>query len=310
MLAIKYKKLFFVVSGSMMLASFIFMFVFGFNISTDFKGGTIVEVEYKDKAPEKIELEKQINKLSLGGVSIRESGEKTFILRTKELSIQNQEDLKNSLKVNNFDYEIKRFSSVGPLVGKELQSKALIAIVIVILITIIYIAFAFRGISKPARPDGSIRGVSSWVYGLIAILALIHDITIPTGVAVLLGKFGNMEIDALFITALLSLLGYSINDTIVIFDKIRENLHRNKERNNHESFENTVGRSLSETYERSINTSLTVFLVLVSLLIFGGSSIYYFILTLIVGTIAGAYSSIFLAGPMLVWINKRLVSRG
>lgn len=309
MLAIKYKKIFFVVSGVMMLASFVFMFLFGFNIGTDFKGGTIVEVEYKNKAPEKTELEKQINKLAFGGISIRESGKNTFILRTKSLSFEEQESLRSSLKINNFEYEIKRFSSVGPVIGKELQSKALIAIAIVILITIVYVAFAFRGISKGARSDGSTKGVSSWIYGLVAILALIHDITIPTGVAILLGKFGNMEIDALFITALLSLLGYSINDTIVIFDKIRENLHHNKERNNHESFENTVGRSLSETYERSINTSLTVFLVLVSLLIFGGGSIYYFILTLIIGTIAGAYSSIFLAGPMLVWVNKYLSTR-
>lgn len=295
MFAVKYRKIFYIISGILMISSYVLMVVWGFNIGTDFKGGTIIEVRYDDLVDKK-KLESSLNNLSFGDISVRSLGDRSFIIRLKELNSNEQEVIKQSLSLgSSINYEIERFSSVGPIIGKELKDKAIIAIFAIIIITIIFVAYAFKNISKP---------VSSWVYGLVSIFALVHDITIPAGVAVVLGKFSGMEVDALFITALLSLLGYSINDTIVIFDKIRENLKHNKDSNTHEDFSKTVGRSLSETYSRSINTSLTTFLVLISLFVLGGDSIKFFILTLIVGTISGVYSSIFLAAPLLVTINN------
>lgn len=296
MFPVKHRKKFFIFSGAMLLLCYGLMVFWGFNIGTDFRGGTIVEVAYKNNVPAQSRVESAIQSLDLGNVSVRAVGQNGFIIRAKDLSTDEQEAIKRALVIDGSEYDLKRLSSVGPLIGKELTDKALIAIAVIILITILYIAYTFRKISKP---------ISSWNYGLVAIVALVHDISIPAGFAVLLGRYAGMEIDALFVTALLSLLGYSINDTIIIFDRIRTNLQENKEKNIHESFETTVGKSLSQTYGRSINTSLTVFLVLVSLLIFGSASINFFIWTLIVGTIAGAYSSIFLAAPLLVSINNR-----
>ncbi len=295
MFAVKYRKIFYLISAAMMLVSFALMIVWGFNVGTDFRGGSIIEVSYGGPV-NKEEIESSLRSLSLGDVSIRSAGSNNFIIRVRDLNQEEQEQIKPLLATEkNYEYTIERFSSVGPVIGEELKDKALIAIFAIIIITIVFVAYAFKNISKP---------VSSWVYGFVSILALVHDITIPAGAAVLLGRFSGMEIDALFITALLSLLGYSINDTIVIFDKIRENLKRNKDSNTHEDFSKTVGRSLSETYGRSINTSLTTFLVLISLFVLGGASIKFFILTLIIGTISGVYSSIFLAAPLLVTINN------
>ena len=301
MFAVKNRKIFFAISGVMLLASYALMLIWGFNVGTDFKGGTIVEVKYTENVPEKSVIEEALKGLNLGDASVRRAGETGFILRMKDLSADDQELLKSAMSVNNaYPYELERLNSVGPTIGKELTEKAWVAIVAIIIITILFIAYAFRGVSFSKG-----KGVSSWVYGFVSIVALIHDITIPAVVAVIFGKFLGMEVDALFVTALLSLLGYSINDTIIIFDRIRENLKENQERNLGESFENTVGKSLSQTYGRSINTSLTVFLVLVSLLVLGSASVKFFILTLIIGTIAGVYSSIFLAAPLLVEINNR-----
>ncbi len=295
MFAVKYRKIFYTFSLITVVISYLLMVVWGFNIGTDFKGGSIIEVKYAESL-EKTHIENSLNSLSLGDASVRSTTNNEFIIRIKDLSVEEQELVKTALKIDgSHDYEIKRFSSVGPVIGEELKDKAIIAIIAIIIITIVFVAYAFKNISKP---------VSSWLYGFVAILALAHDITIPAGFAVIFGKFSGMEVDALFITALLSLLGYSINDTIVIFDKIRENLKHNKDTNTHEDFGKTVGKSLSQTYGRSINTSVTTFLVLVSLYILGGASIKFFILTLIIGTVAGAYSSIFLAAPLLVTINN------
>lgn len=300
MFAVKKRKIFFIISGVMLLISYALMLVWGFNVGTDFKGGTIVEVRYTGSVPEKSDVENILKSLNLGDASVRKAGEAGFIVRMKDLPADDQELLKSSLDIKGaYPYELERLNSVGPTIGKELTEKAWVAIFAIIIITILFIAYAFRGV---AFSKG--KGVSSWVYGLVSIIALIHDITIPATAAVIFGRFLGMEIDALFVTALLSLLGYSINDTIIIFDRIRENLKENQEKNLHESFEDTVGKSLSQTYGRSINTSLTVFLVLISLLILGSASVKFFILTLIIGTIAGVYSSIFLAAPLLVAINN------
>lgn len=295
MYVIRNRKYFYAFSGLLAVACFVLMGVWGFKIGADFTGGTIIEVSYPEGAPTQEVLEAAIVNSGIEEVSVRVAGENGFIIRTRPLSVEEASEIKQTLALQGRQYLLERFNSVGPLIGKELRNRAVIAIGVIVVITVLFIAFAFRQISKP---------VSSWIYGLVAIVTLIHDITIPTALAVILGRFSNMTVDALFVTALLSLLGYSVNDTIIIFDRIRDNLKNNLDKNIHESFEDTVGKSLSQTYGRSINTSITTLLVLIALYLFGGSSIHYFILTLVIGCTAGIYSSIFLAAPLLVTINN------
>ncbi|OGN25672.1 MAG: protein-export membrane protein SecF, partial [Candidatus Yanofskybacteria bacterium RIFCSPLOWO2_01_FULL_44_22] len=185
----------------------------------------------------------------------------------------------------------KRFDSIGPTIGRELKRNAAIALVVAIIAIVLYIAWAFRHVSEP---------VSSWKYGVAAVIALIHDVTIPTAVFALLGKFSGVPIDALFITALLTIMGFSVHDTIVVFDRTRENLRKLKGR---EEFSVTVNRSVNETFTRSINTSVTILLALVAIVVFGGESVRYFALALIIGIVFGTYSSIFIASPLLVLWN-------
>jgi len=178
------------------------------------------------------------------------------------------------------------------LLDKSLKIKALEAILAVLAAIILYIAWAFRKVSDP---------VSSWKYGVTAIVALAHDVIIPTGIFVLLGHFMNVELDILFVTALLTILGFSVNDTIVVFDRTRENLARDHHKHD---FEFIVNKSVNETIRRSINTSLTTFVVLLAIYLFGGETIKNFILALMLGVVVGTYSSIFLASPLLVVWEK------
>ena len=191
--------------------------------------------------------------------------------------------------------EERRFTSIGPTIGEELQQKAIWAIAAVLVAIILYIAWAFRRVSKP---------VPSWQYGIAAVIALFHDVFIPVGIFAVLGRFMNVEIDTLFITALLTVLGFSVHDTIVVFDRIRENLLKPVE-----NFAIVVNRSVNETLARSINTSITTLLVLLTTLFLGGETIRYFILTLVIGILFGTYSSIFIASPLLVsahqWARRR-----
>ena len=193
--------------------------------------------------------------------------------------------------------EERRFNSVGPTIGAELRDKALWAIFFVLLAIVLYIAFAFRQVS---------RQVSSWVYGLVAIVALLHDVFIPTGIYVALGHyFLDVQIDVLFITAILTVLGFSVHDTIVVFDRTRENLKLRTWK----EFDETVGHSVEQTFVRSINTSLTVLLVILALYFVGGETTKNFALVLAIGVTIGTYSSIFIASPLLVtieaWQRKR-----
>jgi len=202
-----------------------------------------------------------------------------------QLNIQQVDTEKTAQQFNNF-IEL-RFDSIGPTLGQELKHKALLSVFIVLLAIIFYIAYAFRKVSKP---------VESWKYGLSAIIALTHDIFIITGIYVILGHYFNFQADALFVTALLTILGFSVHDTIVTFDRIRENLYRHQE----ETFFNVINRSVNETIVRSLNTSLTTFFVLFAIFLFGGESIKNFVLILMLGIIIGTYSSIFIASPLLI----------
>jgi preprotein translocase subunit SecF len=186
------------------------------------------------------------------------------------------------------------FNSVGPSVGKELTRKAILAVILISIAIICFIAFAFRKVSKP---------ISSWKYGIIAIVTLLHDVAIPVGLFVILSHFYGAEVDSLFVVAVLTILGLSVSDTIVIFDRIRENL-RNQANVSKTNFNEVVGKSLEQSYIRSICTSMTVILVLLSLYFFGPESTKYFALMLTAGMFFGTYSSIFLASPLLVWVEE------
>ncbi len=280
MFVIKYRKVWFGLSTILFVTSIWVIVQYGFNLSIDFKGGTLTEVSYIER-PDKEFVESRIDQ---GGASIRTSGENNYIVRTKE-------PLRADL-----GGEIIRQNTIGPVAGAELQSKATKAILVVVLMIVLFVTFAFRKVSKP---------VASWKYGLATIIALAHDVIIPTGIFVYLGHIYGIEIDLLFVTGLLAILGYSVHDTIVVFDRVRENLFFNNERHSNEDFELTVGRSVSQTFARSINTSLTIFITLLALYVYGSTSTQTFALLLIVGLIVGTYSSIFVASPLLVTFQKR-----
>lgn len=270
------------------------LFVWGLKPSIDLAGGSQLQVSYPQGRPPVESVRSAIQALQLGEVRIQPTGPSGYILRQRSLTEPEHQALLAALGGLG-RVEEAQFSSIGPSLGEELQRRAWIAIALVVICIILFIAFAFRGVSKP---------VASWKYGIVAIVTLLHDIIVPVGLFALLGYTHGAEVDALFIVALLTILGISINDTIVIFDRIRENLASNEEHNRHEGFESVVERSISQTIARSINTSLTVLIVLAALWLLGPAATRDFALVLIVGMVAGTYSSIFLASPLLVAWQK------
>ena len=263
------------------------------NVGIEFKGGTLFEVGYPNGRPSIEAFKAKVDSLNWVGTLSQETGTDGFIVRTKALSEPERQQLVSTVSDSGqTKIEERRFTAIGPTIGAELKSKAGWAVLLVIVAIVLYVAFAFRGVSHP---------VSSWVYGFVAIIALVHDVLIPTGVYVALGKFNiDMQIDVLFITAILTILGFSVHDTIVVFDRTRENLKLRTWK----EFETTVGHSVSQTFTRSINTSLTVLLVILTLYFVGGATTKNFALTLAVGISVGTYSSIFLASPLLVAIEE------
>ncbi len=316
MFVVKYRKLFFVLSGLLIALSVYGIVVYGFNYSIDFKGGALTEIKYTDSAPTLDDLNRNITTLNIGGFSVRPSGDMDFIIRTKELTNDEQKKLLSAVsqypgkEINHISINpptVLRQNSIGPVAGAELKSKAIKAIAVVVVMIVLFVTFAFRKVSHASLSKGS-RGVSSWKYGFATIIALFHDVIIPTGVFVFLGHFKGVEIDLLFVTGLLAILGYSVHDTIVVFDRVRENLKINRDSSLKEEFEETVGKSVAQTFGRSINTSLTIFITLLALFIVGSGATKDFALLLIIGVIVGTYSSIFVASPLLVtfqkWQNK------
>lgn len=295
MFVVTHRKIWFAFSALLLLASFYAMSIYGFNLSIDFKGGTITEVRYDGERPAKDSLENAISTLGLGGFSVRPSGEDSYVIRTKDLTEADRASLGTALSLSSSTYSIERQNTIGPTAGAELRSKAMKAISVVLLMIVFFITFAFRKVSKP---------VAAWKYALVTIVALAHDVIIPTGVFVWLGYLLGFEIDLLFVSGLLAILGYSVHDTIVVFDRVRENLSRNLEKNLKEDFEVTVGKSVTETLARSINTSLTTFILLLALYFLGPAATKQFSLLLGIGIIVGAYSSIFVASPLLVTLYK------
>lgn len=296
MFIIKYRKIFFILSAITIALSFYAVFAKGLHYSIDFRGGSIVEVSYTPLSGGELSREKrpsiEVIKNALDGagfpdVRIQMAGENEVMVKTRALLGDEYQKLSHALSIPGFKMEEKRSSSIGPTIGKELRSKALLAIVMVVFGIVFFIAYTFRRVSRP---------VSSWKYGVVTAITLLHDIIVPAGIFIWMGK----EIDTLFVVALLSVMGISVHDTIVVFDRIRENL-KTKLSND---FATTVGKSLEQTFSRSINTSLTVMFVLATLYFFGPASTKDFSMILWIGIFVGTYSSVFIASPLLVVIEK------
>lgn len=284
----------------------------GLKIGIDFTGGSLTEVSYS-VVPDKTAVESAVNIQELGGTSVRESGDDAgrggYIIRTRALTDEERDVLSADLITLGEGGEITRFTSIGPVIGNELKDKAGWAIGGVVAIIVLYVAFAFAGIGVP---------VSSWVYGLTTVFVLIHDVLVPTALMSILGATQGVEVDILFVMAILAVLGYSVNDTIVVFDRVRENLiaNRTEHRTKHtepggivredvvytltKPYDEIVGSAVTETLARSINTSLTTLVALLALYLFGGEVTKIFALVMFAGVFAGGYSSIFIASPLVV----------
>ncbi|MEI6494925.1 MAG: protein translocase subunit SecF [bacterium] len=292
MFIIKNRAIFLSISALLVISALVSVFIYGLNPGSDFRGGAVYEVEYTDTRPADVKaFLPQIDAVAKGA-TIQVVGEKGAIVKAGDISQVQKDSIANVLS-NNGQIKIteKRFSAIGPIVGKELARKGITSIVLVILVIVIFITLAFRHVSHI---------VSSWKYGVVTIAALLHDIIIPSGFAAYLGHYYNFEADALFLTALLTIMALSVNDTIVIFDRIRENVKNRVGRD----FEETVGISLSQTFIRSLITSLTIIVSLVILYLFGAESTKNFALIMAIGIFFGTYSSIFVASPLLVIWSK------
>lgn len=295
MIIVRHRKVFFGLTAAIALIALASLAFYGLRLGTDFTGGSLVEVRYDGARPAPEVMTQNLEDAGFKGFSLRESGADTYILRSASLTDVQRNNLAAIFSYQGGTAHIDQLTEVGPTIGLELRNKALIALGLVLLCILLFIAFAFRKVSQP---------VSSWVYGLIALVTLVFDVIVPVGFFAALGHFHGAQVDTLFVTAILTILGFSVHDTIVVFDRTRENLRINHDRNRKEPFEETAGRSLNQTFVRSINTSLTVLITLLILYFIGPASTRDFALTLLVGIIAGTYSSIFLATPLLVEVEK------
>ena len=287
----KYKLLYFIFSLVIILPGIYFLTTSGLRLGIDFTGGALLEYRF-EKSPNSEELKKEISKT----VEVRQitiSGDDTYLIRTKPIEQENLNELKKNLSEKFGFFEEKRTENVGPVIGREITNKALLALGIASLAIVLYISISFRKVPKPT---------SSLRFGICAIVALLHDILLVIGIFAVLGKFLAVEVDALFVTALLTVIGFSVHDTIVVFDRIRENLLKNINK----QFSEVANISIVQTLGRSLNTSLTVIFVLLALLLFGGETLKWFVVALLVGIVSGTYSSIFNATALLVWWEEKL----
>lgn len=284
------RKYFYVASGALLIVSMVVLSLWGLKFNIDFTGGTTMLLKFSQDVKEE-QAQEVLQEMNLNGLTLEKRGQEMTI---KYLG--SNDDINNQVfeKMKGLDEEVVQESLdfIGASVSDQLKKNALIAVILGVIGIALYIAWAFRKVSRP---------VSSWKYGLGAVIALFHDILITLGIFTLLGKIWSIEVGVPFVAALLTILGYSVNDTIVVYDRTRENILKSSSK---ENFEDTVNKSLNETLARSINTSLTVLIVLVFLIILGSEAIRWFSVTLFIGVALGTYSSIYVASAFLVSIHK------
>ena len=292
------RKYTYIFSGVLTVLSIVFLSVWGLRLGIDFKGGTLMEVKFSaEKNIQRDQLQGALSELGLNSLQIQATDNGAYIIRYAQSDEEVNDKAFASLKVLDAEAQQLRVDFIGGSVSGDMKKSAVTALALAIAGIALYIAWAFRKVSYP---------ISSWQYGFGAVLALAHDIVITLGVFSVLGMFWGFEVGVPFIAALLTILGYSVNDTIVVFDRTRENLIRSSKK---EDFESVVNRSLNETLARSINTSLTVIIVLVAIVLFGGESIRHFGVALLVGIGFGTYSSIYVATALLVTSYRRMTDR-
>jgi preprotein translocase subunit SecF len=285
-------KIWLVISALILVPGIISLFVFGLNLGIDFAGGTLIEMQFPTQNAVQVEkVRESFDAVELKNVQVSLTSPNSFLARTHFVDNEKYKQLKTELNKIGETKEL-RFETVGPTISKDLTQKAILALILASIMIIFYIAWAFRSVPKP---------LSSWKFGMAAVVALIHDIVTVVGVFSLLGHFLHVEIDTLFITALLTVLGFSVHDTIVVFDRIRENLKTTSG-----DLTYITNKSINETMSRSVTTSATVLFTLLALLLFGGQSIFWFIFALVVGIIVGTYSSIFVASVIMVLWHRKI----
>ena len=289
------RKIFLSISGLLVAAAIICIFIFGFRPGIDFTGGTLWQIKFPiSNFQFSIDSLKEFFEKDLGvkNTQVFPASEGSFLVRLGHIPEEQHQIYLSALKDKFGDIEELQFEAIGPSIGKELRQRAIWAIVLVLLGISLYVAFAFRKVSYP---------IKSWKYGVITLLTLFHDVAIPAGMFAILGwKFG-IEVDTNFIVALLVIMGFSVHDTIVVFDRIRENLLDFKNRSD---LPTLINNSVNSTLARSVNTSLTLVLVLLAMFFLGPITLKYFILTILVGTVVGTYSSIFVASPLLLYFTS------
>lgn len=295
MFVIKYKKFFLGLSLFFIALGLVSIVVFGLKLGIDFTGGSALELSFSTTRPTPEIVESRLTNIGFGKSLVQPTGEKGILIKTRVVSDEERALIIKAVTDNGADAASQEsFTSIGPSVGKELKNKAIVSIILVLVTIVCFVAYAFRKVGER---------VSSWKYGFAVILALVHDIIIPTGFFALFGHLFGAEVDTLFIVALLTTLALSVSDTIVVFDRVRENITLDTNRN--KSFEQIVGESLSQTFVRSINTSLMSLVTVVALAIFGPDSTKFFAIILSIGMFFGIYSSIFMASPLLVLMGQK-----
>jgi preprotein translocase subunit SecF len=285
------RYLYFLISGIVIIPGVLALILWGLPLSIDFTGGSLLEVSFDaGKAPQPAEIVDLYTQNGIQDTQVQTTSNNALIIRSKEIDEATKTKLVTEMGTKyNSAINILQFNTVGPSIGQEVTQGAAVAVGLAAIFILLYITFAFRGIPHAFR------------FGVAAIIAMLHDVLVVVGIAAILGHFLGWEVDSLFLTALLTVIGFSVHDTIVVFDRIRENenIYRSL------TFEAVVNHSIVQTLDRSINTQLTVMMTLFALALFGGLTIRHFVITLLIGVFSGTYSSIFNASPILVvWENR------
>jgi len=287
---IRYNTIFLTISALLMVVALGSVALFGLELGIEFTGGSILEIEYKEDRPSSDHIREQLAGIDLGSLSVQSLGEKGVVIRMKDISEDTHQQVLIALGSG---VQEMKFASIGPVIGEELRTKAYTIAGLALLMIVIYVTFAFRKVVKP---------VKFWQWSIAALVALLHDVSIPLGVLAVLGEFQGVQITIPVVVALLTVVGYSVNDTVVVFDRVRENLAKKVG----VDFSDTVNRSLKQSFSRSINTSLTTLLVVGAIFFLGGETLRYFSLTMMIGIAVGTYSSLFVAPLLLVkWAGRR-----